>query len=327
MYHLPLAGRWLVLGVVSLTTTVLMTLGIAAIGMRSTVSADRASTTSAGQPKSSGVLLVREYGGVPRSPTPTLGTAPTVQQEQLAQPPRPPQQAPPAGPAPAAPAPAAADYIGSQPVGQLRSEGLLTEPVPAALPYQPATTAGETTPRLGAAAGPGSPTPLPAATSSPSPTPGPTFTPIPVATIAALAEAFAPGMSAVMPPPPMPEPTSAAPTATARPAATATPARRDVPPSVTILLSSGRAEVGDSVTVTVVGNDDVGLEEISWGGEAVTDRALERERYADCGGKIQCAQVWTISPARAGSQTLYARARDVNGQRSEPASITLRVRD
>lgn len=327
MYHLPLAGRWLVLGVVSLTTTVLMTLGITAVGLRGAVSVDRASANPASQTRSSGVLLVREYGGAARTPTPTLGTAPTIQQEQVGPAVRPPQQGSASASAPIEPAPAVSGAGPGQAGPRLSNQGLLNEPVPPPLPYRAAPATADLGPRTGPAAAASPPSPTPPVSPSASPTSGPTFTPIPLATIAALAEAFAPGMTSVAPPPPMPEPTRADPTATPRPAATATPARRDLAPTVTILLSSGRAEVGDSVTITVVGNDDVGLEELAWGGDLVTDRVFERERYVDCGGKLQCAQVWTVTPARAGSQTLYARARDVNGQRSEAASITLRVRD
>jgi hypothetical protein len=98
------------------------------------------------------------------------------------------------------------------------------------------------------------------------------------------------------------------------------------PPSVFLQLSDSRIESGDTITVTLYGADDEGLDWIAWEGVNAGERALDRENRFECGGKTTCLQSWTVRVSTVGSHTIQGRSRDVNGQKSDPVFAELRVR-
>ncbi|MCC6174494.1 MAG: hypothetical protein IT305_04245 [Chloroflexi bacterium] len=117
---------------------------------------------------------------------------------------------------------------------------------------------------------------------------------------------------------------------------TPTPAPDDLAPTVTLQVDDDRIETGQHIAVTVIGNDDKGLEWIEWEGTIVEggdndnrstgDPALDDRHRHDCDDEKQCAFVWQVTPTKAGSYTLRARGRDNNGQRSEWTTLDLRIR-
>lgn len=128
----------------------------------------------------------------------------------------------------------------------------------------------------------------------------------------------------------------AAPTATPVPEATATPVPAEDPgPHVTIQVDDTRIVVGQTVSVTVIGDDAGGIEWIQWEGtidndgdndnKATGDADLDAEHRFDCDGRTQCANVWQISPKTPGRYVLRARGRDKDGNRSQWVKIDFRV--
>jgi hypothetical protein len=110
----------------------------------------------------------------------------------------------------------------------------------------------------------------------------------------------------------------------------------DALPTVSIQLDDDRIDPGDSLTVTVIGRDDKGVDWIEW--REVEDDAnndnddpdfdsvlRERHRF-DCDNQLECAQVWTVSPTVTGDHVLEARARDSAEQMAVVARVTVRVR-
>jgi hypothetical protein len=132
-----------------------------------------------------------------------------------------------------------------------------------------------------------------------------------------MTNAFEPGSGdTVMAPP------AAAP-ATAQPAATAT----TTGPAVSIQVDDDTIDVGQPVSITVIARDPRGLDWITWEGDNTDDRELDSEHRFDCNGQTECANVWTVTPTRAGRFTLNARAQTTDDVESDLAPITLRVRE
>ena len=84
---------------------------------------------------------------------------------------------------------------------------------------------------------------------------------------------------------------------------------------------------GQPVSITVIARDPRGLDWITWEGDNTDDRELDSEHRFDCNGQTECANVWTVTPTRAGRFTLNARAQTTDDVESDLAPITLRVRE
>jgi hypothetical protein len=131
--------------------------------------------------------------------------------------------------------------------------------------------------------------------------------------------------------PPVALPPAPEPTATPTPA----PAAADPGPSVIIQVDDTRIQAGQTVSVTVIGNDSDGIEWIQWEGtiegegdndnQATGDPELDAEHRFDCDNRTQCANVWQVTPKTAGRFLLRARGRDSAGNRSEWVQIDFRV--
>jgi hypothetical protein len=145
-----------------------------------------------------------------------------------------------------------------------------------------------------------------------------------------LTGAFEPGSGAVTPgpsqPAPTPTPVQAGPTAVP---GTATPTPTTAPTTtVQIQLNDALIDPGEGIKVTVIANGTTGLSWIEWQGDDTGDPALDdSHRYDGCDSRTQCAFVWDATPIKSGRQTLRARARDINGNRTDWVSTDLRVRD
>jgi hypothetical protein len=144
-----------------------------------------------------------------------------------------------------------------------------------------------------------------------------------------MTNAFVPDLGG---PGPQPQPQPQPPTG-----ATATPTPSGDPlPTVSMQLSDTRVDPNDSVTVTVIGQDDKGLEYIEWretSNSALNDNDSsdddpelhERHRF-NCDNQTQCANVWTVTVTVPGDHVLEATARDNAGQLALVSQVTLRVR-
>ena len=122
----------------------------------------------------------------------------------------------------------------------------------------------------------------------------------------------------------------------APPEATATPTvATDPPPSVSIQVDDERIIAGQTVSITVIAQDNGPIEWIQWEGtveedddndnKATGDPDLDAEHRHNCDGQTQCAFVWQVSPKTAGRYVLRARGRDEAGNRSEWVKIDFRV--
>jgi hypothetical protein len=308
--------RWLLLSVIGMLTSFLLTMGVAAFGFRGVASADQRAakpTVSAEVRASSGTFLIREIGGNPgRTPTATVGTAPTIRQTdeplQLAQ------------RFIVNPEPTLVEQRPSEPTPEPEPE---FSPPPVSAPVRQAS---QTEPAARMTS------PASAVTN-----PAPTKAPVPPSQIieAAATSTPVPRMANVSIPSPAASATAEPPraTSTAQPTATVLStstaramAVKDQIPTVSIQLSDSKVEVGDTITVVVYGNDDEGLDWISWEGEDSGERALDRENRFDCNGRTSCAQSWTVRVSRTGSHTIQARAKDNDGLKSQPAYAELRVK-
>lgn len=142
-----------------------------------------------------------------------------------------------------------------------------------------------------------------------------------------LTGAFEPGTGPVTPPAgPTPTPVSA----TATPGATATPTvTPTVGPtgSVELQLSDELINPGEQISVTVIGTSQRPITWIEWRADNSDDPILDSEYRFDCDDQLQCANVWTVIPTKAGRHTLRARLRDDTGARTEWVERELRVRD
>lgn len=297
--------RWLLLSVIGMLTSFLLTIGIAAFGFRGVASADQrpARQPTTERPRSSNpTFLVHEIGGgASRTPTATAGTAPTLRgtEEPLLAAFRF-VQGPGTNPAPLPTATPEATEVPLPPIGSTRNEPAVRDPqsaAPTSRPVNPAPVTSSAPARSVETTG------LP---------PVPTSTPVPRANSTAV-------------PSPTIEPPKPTATATSQ-AARAVPAANRAP-TVSIQLSSARIAPGESVTVTVYGTDDSGLDWIAWEGLDTGERSLDRESRENCGDKTTCVQSWTARVSRAGLHKIQARARDGEGLKSEPAIAELRVRE
>ena len=122
---------------------------------------------------------------------------------------------------------------------------------------------------------------------------------------------------------------------TAGAGATAIPG--DALPTLSIQVDDEVVDPGETVDVTLIGADDVGLQWIEWEGtyfddgedndnRSTGDPALDGRHRHDCDDQKQCASIWTITPTVSGRFILRARARDTAEQRSEWVTIPFRVR-
>lgn len=128
-------------------------------------------------------------------------------------------------------------------------------------------------------------------------------------------------------------PVTLAAAATATP--TATPLPEDPPPSVSIQVDDTRIQVGQQISITVIAQDNKGIEWIQWEGtiqedddndnRATGDPELDAEHTHNCDDQMQCAFVWQVKPSVPGSYVLRARGRDNAGTRSEWTTVDLRV--
>ncbi|MFN8524179.1 MAG: CAP domain-containing protein [Chloroflexota bacterium] len=75
-----LLWRWLALGLAGLGSSILLTVGVARLGVQDVASAERAADAA---PRSRGTTIVREIGGVLRAPTPVAAGAPSAGASQL----------------------------------------------------------------------------------------------------------------------------------------------------------------------------------------------------------------------------------------------------
>jgi hypothetical protein len=142
-----------------------------------------------------------------------------------------------------------------------------------------------------------------------------------------LTGAFEPGTGAVTPGPGNQAPPTAAPSTPVpgTPTPTSTPAATT---TVQIQLSDALIDPGEAIKVTVIANGSVGLSWIEWQGDDTGDSALDdSHRYEGCDSRTQCAFVWDANPIKTGRQTIRARARDINGTRTDWVTTDLRVRD
>jgi hypothetical protein len=122
---------------------------------------------------------------------------------------------------------------------------------------------------------------------------------------------------------------------TATPTLTPTVSAADSPPTVSIQVDDARIQVGQTVSITLIAQDNKGIEWIQWEGTIIEDDDndnkmtgdpdLDAEHIHNCDGQTQCAFVWQISPKTPGEFVLRARARDEAGNRSAWTSIDLRV--
>jgi len=110
----------------------------------------------------------------------------------------------------------------------------------------------------------------------------------------------------------------------------------DPPPTVSIQIDDDRARVGQTVNITVIADDNRGIDWIEWEGTILNDNendnkstgdaGLDGSHRHDCDGNKQCAFVWQVTPSKTGEYTLRARARDNNGNRSDWTTVDFRVR-
>jgi hypothetical protein len=144
-----------------------------------------------------------------------------------------------------------------------------------------------------------------------------------------MTNAFSPDLGG--PGPSVPPPPPSGPTNTPGPTVSG-----DALPTVSIQLSDTRIDPNDSVAVTVIGQDDKGLDWIEWREvEDDTDNDNEdedfdpvlRERHRwDCDNQTACAHDWTVTATVPGDHLLEAHARDSAGQMAVVNQMTLRVR-
>jgi hypothetical protein len=127
-----------------------------------------------------------------------------------------------------------------------------------------------------------------------------------------------------------------APVTLQEPTATATPTvSEDPPPTVSIQVDDDRIQVGQTVSVTLIAEDNSGIDWIQWEGivdedddndnNDTGDADLDAEHRHDCDNQTQCAFVWQITPQVPGRFVLRARGRDDAGNRSEWQTVDLRV--
>jgi hypothetical protein len=119
--------------------------------------------------------------------------------------------------------------------------------------------------------------------------------------------------------------------------ATATPTvvPEDPGPTVSIQVDDERIIAGQTVSITVIAQDNGPIEWIQWEGtieedddndnQATGDPDLDSEHRHDCDGQTQCAFVWQVTPKTAGRYVLRARGEDEAGNRSVWVKIDFRV--
>lgn len=123
----------------------------------------------------------------------------------------------------------------------------------------------------------------------------------------------------------------------APPTPTATPIPDDPAPAVSIQVDDDRVRAGQTVSITVIAEDNESIRWIEWEGTVIDeddnsndnrptgDPALDGRHRHDCDGRAQCAFVWQVTPSVGGQYVLRARAQDEAGNRSEWTSIDFRV--
>ena len=146
-----------------------------------------------------------------------------------------------------------------------------------------------------------------------------------------MTDAFTPDLGGPGPSVPSVPPPAAGPTNTPAPTVSG-----DALPTVSIQVDDDRLNPGQSLTVTLIGRDDKGLEWIEWreveddsnndNDDPDFDTVLRERHRFDCDNQVECAQVWTVSPSVPGDHVLEARARDRAEQMAVVARVTVRIR-
>jgi hypothetical protein len=144
-----------------------------------------------------------------------------------------------------------------------------------------------------------------------------------------MTDAFTPDLGG--PGPSVPQPPASGPTNTPAPTVSG-----DALPTVSIQVDDDRLNPGQSLTVTLIGRDDKGLDWIEWreveddsnndNDDPDFDSVLRERHRFGCDNQVECAQVWTVSPSVPGDHVLEARARDTAGQMAVVSRVTVRVR-
>lgn len=84
----------------------------------------------------------------------------------------------------------------------------------------------------------------------------------------------------------------------------------DKAPTAEIYATPDEVMVGEPVTITIVGTDDVELVTLWWGTTVGCLPNCRPAVFADCTGLTYCTQTWTMSFDAPGRFVLYANARD-----------------
>lgn len=131
-------------------------------------------------------------------------------------------------------------------------------------------------------------------------------------------------------------PVAPAPVAASAPASTASnDSDDDVEPDVSLQIEDRRIDVGDVARITIIANDDDGIDWIRWEANLLDsfddnengngndnnasdpDPALTSRHQFDCDDKETCANVWTVTTTKRGRYEIVGEVRDNDGNRRE----------
>jgi hypothetical protein len=115
-----------------------------------------------------------------------------------------------------------------------------------------------------------------------------------------------------------------------------TQASADPPPTfLRFDVDDDRARVGQSVKLTIIAQDNKGIDWVEWEGTIIEDDENDNKPTGDseldqvhrqgCDGATVCSHEWNFTVNTPGRFTLRARARDDAGNRSEWQTIDFRV--
>jgi len=131
-----------------------------------------------------------------------------------------------------------------------------------------------------------------------------------------------PTLEPAPPPPPPPPPPPAA-----TPAPATTPVPNDALPTVRLDIDDHTVSQGETIRITVTGEDDKGMGTLVWYASDTDDSALRDTHTMDCVGANPCRNTWEVSTQDTGDITIHAYVIDNAGQRSNEETDDLSVSD
>jgi hypothetical protein len=98
-------------------------------------------------------------------------------------------------------------------------------------------------------------------------------------------------------------------------------------PDITIRLSDGRVDNGETFNIRLESSSPVGIDRMWWWATSTNDNDLRDTHSENCHSTSPCVQSWDVSTTDDGDITFHGKSRDMDGVESEEVTQEIRVRE